>query len=151
MAERAEELYRLIVEIRRAFNELKTYSDDANADLGVTAAMRAVMEHLALHGPTSVPDIARAKSVTRQHIQQLSDALARDGLLEWNDNPRHKRSPLADLTANGRAGFAEIRKREAAALQDLAAELQDVDCTASADVLAELRAALGKLTKRSDG
>lgn len=134
-------LYRLIVEIRGAFNDLKALSDAMIADLGVTAAMRAVIEHLTGHGPQTVPQIADAKSVSRQHIQLIADALQDKGLVVYHDNPAHKRSRLVDLTADGRAVFEAIRSREAALLAELSETGQD-DWSSAADIVARLRARL---------
>lgn len=135
-------LYRLIVEIRGAFNDLKAFSDAANADLGITAAMRAVMEYVQTSGPEAVPMIARAKNVSRQHIQQLADALVDAGLAQWKDNPRHKRSALLALTAGGQQRFSEIRKREAVALAGIAAKLDGGEVDQAAETVSALRAVL---------
>lgn len=138
----AADLYRLIVEIRRAFNALAATGDSLHADLGVTSAMRALMEHLSEHGPAPVPDIARAKNVSRQHIQQMANALEAMGLLEFTANPRHKRSPFAALTPMGVQTFAEIRSREAGVLAGLARQLDPKTVGSAADTIARLRAAL---------
>lgn len=87
MNSKADLVYCLIVEIRRAFYELKAYSDEANADIGVTTATRALLEYLADSGPDTVPEVGRAKNVTRQHVQQLAESLVRAGLAEWRRNP----------------------------------------------------------------
>ena len=55
-------LHSLIAEIRGAFNDLKTYSDTQNEDLQITAAMRAVMEHIEGNGAQSMPVIAKEKT-----------------------------------------------------------------------------------------
>lgn len=135
-------LYRLIVEIRGAFHDLAEFSSAANADLAITAAMRAVMEYLDGNGPEAVPNIARAKNVSRQHIQQLADALVQAGFAKWGDNPRHKRSALLMLTAEGKKRFAEIRRREAKALAEIAAKLDAADIQTASDAVAALRSAV---------
>jgi hypothetical protein len=50
--------------------------------------MRAVLEFLSRHGPASVPQIARRRFVTRQHIQALVN-----GLME-QDSSHSNRTPL---------------------------------------------------------
>lgn len=142
MSSSAADLYRLIVEIRRAFNALASAGDDLHADLGITSAMRALMEHLSDNGPATVPDIARAKNVSRQHIQQMANALEEMGLLSFVANPRHKRSPFAALTEKGVDTFKEIRSREAQVLADLASRLQGEEVGRAADTITRLRAAL---------
>ncbi|MEX0346465.1 MAG: MarR family winged helix-turn-helix transcriptional regulator [Rhizobiaceae bacterium] len=137
-------LYRLIVEIRGAFHDLAEFSSAANADLAITAAMRAVMEYLDGNGAEAVPNIARAKNVSRQHIQQLADALVETGLAKWKDNPRHKRSALLTLTAEGKKRFAEIRRREARALAEIAAKLDETDIQTASDAVSALRAVVNE-------
>jgi DNA-binding MarR family transcriptional regulator len=132
-------LYRLIVEIRTAFQALKMLADQMHADLGVTAAERAVMEYLAGNGPTTVPDIARSKLVTRQHVQLLADALAAKGLAEAVVNPAHQKSKLIALTDKGGECFAAMRRREAMALSDLAEGLAPADLRAAAATVRTLR------------
>ncbi|MDH3263428.1 MAG: MarR family winged helix-turn-helix transcriptional regulator [Paracoccaceae bacterium] len=145
MSEGDDPIYGLIVEIRGAFNELKAFADDANADLGVTAAMRAVLEHLAWHGPSTVPDIARTKSVSRQHIQKLADALVAASLARFEPNPAHKRSALLAPTGAGERTFATIRQREAGALARLGEGLDPTRCREAAETVAALRRALAAL------
>lgn len=144
MNSNAADLYRLIVEIRRGFNALAAAGDALHSDLGVTSAMRALMEHLSEHGQATVPDIARAKNVSRQHIQQMANALEEMELLTFVANPRHKRSPFAALTPKGASVFTEIRRREADVLADLAGRLQGEDIAAAADTIARLRAVLAE-------
>jgi DNA-binding MarR family transcriptional regulator len=135
-------LYKLIVEIRSAFNALKALSDEMNADIGITAAMRAVMEHLETQRPATVPQIAAAKSVTRQHIQILADALVDKGFARYVANPAHQRSRLLELTDFGTRHFAEIRNREAEALGQLAQGFETTDLERATATLARLRSAL---------
>jgi DNA-binding MarR family transcriptional regulator len=147
VSEDKDQIYRLILEIRGAFNELKAFADDAHSDLGVTAAMRAVLEHLARFGPSTVPDIAREKSVSRQHIQKLADTLVAGGLARFEDNPAHKRSAFLVPTEAGEAAFATIRAREAEALARLGAKLERGCCGPAVETLAALRAALAGLSR----
>lgn len=118
-----DEVYSLITAIRACFRELRTLGDAMHADIGITAAMRAVMEHLADEKAVTVPDIARAKQVSRQSVQVLVDSLSAAGLAEVQANPEHKRSVLVALTAMGRQTFKGMRDRELVALAAIAADL----------------------------
>lgn len=140
-----KEVYRLIAEIRKAFNDLKAYSDSSNGDLDITAAMRAVMETLDGQGPMPVPEIARTKNVTRQHIQQLADALVEAGLARFVANPAHKSSRLLTLTRMGMDAFADIRQREAVALKNIARALDGDDLTTTIATIGHLREKLAGL------
>src|SRR5690606_18141459 len=55
--------------VRACFNRLRALGDTLHEDLGITASMRSVLESLHEDGARTVPQIAKSKSVTRQHIQ----------------------------------------------------------------------------------
>ncbi|HSG94907.1 MAG TPA: MarR family transcriptional regulator, partial [Afifellaceae bacterium] len=127
--------------IRLAFNQMRASADAAHADLGISAAMRAVLERLARGGPQTVPDMARARNVSRQHIQKIVDALGEAGLIDLTANPAHKRSPLIVLSADGRKLFAIIEKRETAILARISKDIEGHDLIAATDALKALTAA----------
>lgn len=127
----ATTLVAVLGEVRACFHRLKAVADAMHADLGINASMRAVLESLADRGPQTVPEIARGKRVSRQHIQVIVDALAAQGLAVLADNPAHRRSALVAATDRGRWAFAELRRREQPRLAELAAGLspQALDTT----------------------
>ncbi len=133
----------LIRTVRRAFRLFARSIERLHADLDVTAAMRVVLEMLEEDGAMTVPQMARQKGLTRQHFQTKVDALLQRGLVASQPNPAHARSVLIELTPEGRAVSAEMRRREQAeltrALADLdAARIEQADrllvefCTALA-------------------
>lgn len=117
--------------IRKNFWLLKKVSDSAIADLGLTASMRAILEYIHLNGAHSVPQIAAAKHVARQSIQELVDALMESELVEAIPNPLHKRSPLIGMTNKGEQMFAIVRSRDDALLTAAASTISmpDLDAT----------------------
>ncbi len=120
MAGQAQDLYQLIRHIRSCFHQLKALGDEFHRKLGITTAMRAVMESLAEDGEQTVPQMARLKAVSRQHIQVNVDALAKARLVRFSDNPGHKRSPIVALTPIGRTTFTGMRRREGGVLVHVA-------------------------------
>ena len=134
MTPEAIRLYAVIGDIRSCFNRLQAIANEMHRDLGVSAAMRAVMESLAQR-PQRVPQIARAKGVSRQRIQVNVDALLRRGLVELRDNPTHKRSPQIALTGRGRTAFVEIRRREGLVLDKLVDGLTPERLTTTSELL----------------
>ena len=138
----AKRLYRVVREVRGAFHALKQASDVLHAGRQVAAAERAVMERLAEGGPLTVPQMARARSCSRQHIQARVDALASRGLVRARDNPAHRRSPLIELSEKGAALFADMRAAEAVVLERSSHELCGADLAVTARTLAALSAAL---------
>jgi len=132
-------LYRVILGTRRLFHVLAEASSELSADTGITASMRAVLEVLFPGAQLTVPEIARRKKVTRQHIQQIVNRLQADGQVELIENPSHKRSQLVKLTPKGTASFRQIVAREQALLSALEEEFADLP-------LAESGAALEKIS-----
>ncbi len=112
MRSKTERLYALIGEVRLCFNLLKALTEQRHADLNVSTSMRAVMEGLFQEKPKTVPEIAREKGVSRQHIQLIINALLKRKLIEAVKNPAHKASPLYALTGQGRSVFTTIKRRE---------------------------------------
>lgn len=103
--------------IRHLFHQLRAVAEAVTpVQDGFTASHRAVMESLANHGPETVPALARARPVARQHIQVLVNELLELGFVETRPNPAHKRSPLIALTKSGEARFKAIRRAESDAL-----------------------------------
>ncbi len=131
-------------EIRACFNRMTALGDRLHRDLGVTTAMRAVMETLYENSEQTVPAIARAKRVTRQHIQVLLNRLIAAKLATTRPNPADKRSPLADLTEPGHTLFARMREREKAVFADLTRALAGSDLDATLATLAALHAFLDR-------
>lgn len=99
--------------VRRLFHQLRALAETASSPAGgFTASHRAVLESLTTGGPQTVPAMARARPVARQHIQVLVNDLLDMGLVETLPNAAHKRSPLIGLTPAGKRRFAEIRQAE---------------------------------------
>jgi DNA-binding MarR family transcriptional regulator len=69
------------------------------------------MRSLALLGPLTVPQIAQMLPPSRQRMQRLADELAAEGLVEFIDNPKHRRSKLVRLTPRGQARYRELNAR----------------------------------------
>ena len=134
MCTKAKKLYSTILDIRLSFNLLRSWADQMHQDLGVTASMRAVMESVAGGGEKSVPDIARSRGVSRQHIQVIVNCLTKANLVKTRNNPDDKRTFLVSLTDHGRIVFDEIQKREAVELKRLSKvfDTDELDVTQNA-------------------
>jgi DNA-binding MarR family transcriptional regulator len=150
MSASLSDTYRLVVEVRGTFRDLRAVADRYLADLSITAAMRALLEQVADQGPQTVPALAAAKRVQRQSIQTLVDGLIDRGVLEARPNPVHRRSPLIALTAAGERVFAEIRNRDATALARVAENLDGAAVISATATLVALRQALQPLLAEGD-
>jgi len=103
----------LIGEVRLLFHRLANAADALHESDGLPASQRAVLECLYKGDPKTVPQIASMKSVSRQHIQIIVNELSDKGFVEFTENPKHKRSPLVDLSDHGVQMFKKISQREA--------------------------------------
>ncbi len=138
----------LFNETRLLFHTLKEWAETIHGGLEVTGPMRAVLELLLLGPPATVPEMARARGVSRQHIQQQVDTLLDRALVQRLDNPSHRRSPKIALTDAGRARIQSIRADELNALARVQAGVSDAATADAARALSLWRAALKRDTAR---
>ncbi len=109
----------------------------------VSVSMRAVLEFLRREGDHTVSAIARARSVSRQHVQALVNELLDQGLVKRIDNPHHRRAPLIGLTERGADEIDEMHRRERAALEPLLHDRPNLTherLAVAAEVLADIGA-----------
>jgi len=138
MTPKEKQLYAVFHEVRTCFNQMKSLAEQLHQDLGVNPSMRAVMEALSAKSPQTVPDIAKSKGVSRQHIQTVMNSLQKEGFVDTLDNPAHKRSPFFDLTSKGRKVFTKIKEREKAPLHRLAATMSSESLECAQEALLQL-------------
>lgn len=139
------EVEAIVTAIRACFARLRAVGDALHQDLGVTTAMRAVIETASGNDNLTVPEIARLKRVTRQNIQVIVDGLVDAGLVRLVANPAHKRSSLVRLTNRGRDVFEEMRRRERSALASIAQDLDPAAVAATGETLAAMQGRLEEL------
>lgn len=86
-----------------------------------------VLKSLAEAGPATVPELARMRPVSRQHIQTIVNHLMDKGWVKVRPNPRHKRSGLVALTAKGRRALNDMLADATRLAGDLAGKLDAAD------------------------
>lgn len=129
----------LFDETRRLFHRLRRVAGQVHGGGELTAARRGVLLNLHRDGPQTVPQMARARPVTRQHIQAIVNSLLADGLVELGHNPAHKRSRLVSLTGKGLDLVKSMVAREAGLLKRLAGEVDARELASAAEVLGSVR------------
>jgi DNA-binding MarR family transcriptional regulator len=92
-----------------------------------------------MQGPQTVPQIARARPVSRQRIQRLADDAAEDGLVEFTDNPAHRRSKLVRLTPEGATLLQRLTENITDISKELADGMDEQELRTTAKVLRMLR------------
>lgn len=138
------ELEVLADEVRLAFHAFSEFARTSHGDV-IDPSGRAVLEYLSKHDPASVPEMARARGVSRQHIQTIVNDLDSKGLVEASSNPAHKRSPLFDLSAAGSDLITAISRTERNLLEPVSDALDPARLVAAAATLTEVRELLAKV------
>ena len=141
---RTSEIDELINEVRLLYNVLAQVGELLHEMENLTMGMRAVLEYLDSHGPHTVPEIARARRVTRQRVQTLVDQLLEDELVEALENVAHKRSVLIALTAAGERTITRMRERERTAIKSHGIETDSPQLRRALKTLREIRAGLSE-------
>jgi DNA-binding MarR family transcriptional regulator len=128
----------LAYETAALFHRLKVVVEQLHGR-DMTAHHRGILKGIELRGPQTVPQMARARPVSRQHIRAAIAPLLAQGLVEFVDNPDHKRSKILRLTAAGLARLEEINRREREVFGKLAAAFDPAELERAAGVLRALR------------
>lgn len=128
--------------VRECCHRLDALDDAVRQDVGITSAMRVVLEVLHDTGAQTVPQIARAKNVSRQHIQALADKLHANQLISMRQNARDRRSPLLVLSEGGERVVERMRERELGLLTEMSRVLNEDDIEVALTTLDALRAYL---------
>ena len=143
-----DELEVLFEESAALANRLKKNARLLHRNDNLSASGRGLLQTLQLHGAMTVPQLAAARSTSRQNIQVLVDRLAEAGFIEFVTNPGHKRSVLVGLTAAGRAMLASANEREAVLLENLLPHTASAQLREATELLRKLRFQLGGEPKR---
>jgi len=124
------------------FHRLRLTAEEIHGQGEASAGRRGVLRSLGRGGAQTVPQLARARPVSRQHIQVLVNALLGDGLVELRENPAHRRSRLVALTRKGALLLAAMEEREGRLLSRLAVPASARELDAAAAVLRKVRESL---------
>ena len=99
----------IILEIFKVSGLLATEGDRLTKAFGLSSARWKVLGALNMSNkPLTVSQIARIMGLTRQAVQRLADAMKKDGLLDYQPNPQHKRANHVVLTDKGRDIYSLI-------------------------------------------
>jgi len=130
------------------FHRLRAVAEEVHGQGEASAGRRGLLLSLARGGPQTVPQLARARPVSRQHVQTLVNALAADGLVELVENPAHKRSSLVRLTRAGALRLDGMARRERELLGSLSLGVGAHELRAASETLRQVRAAFASPTWR---
>jgi DNA-binding MarR family transcriptional regulator len=133
-----ETMQELMIETISAFFLLRAVGKRIGAVTAADGGYWGMLRSLKLAGAQTVPQIARSRPVSRQHIQKLANEMIAEGVIELVDNPAHQRSKLLQLTTKGEAVFQEITDRIAQEAEDFAQDMDVTELQISVKVLRQL-------------
>lgn len=134
-----EQLSDLVITVFRLNGALTAWGDEFAASEGLSTARWQMLGAIALAGRAlTAPQIAAQMGMTRQGAQKQLHVLVDDGLIEAQANPMHKRSPLYDLTRQGRTAFESIDERWKQHAAQLASQFKSVELESATGILTSL-------------
>lgn len=134
-----ESATQVILSIFRINGLLLAAGDLLTADDGLTSARWQVLGAIALAGrPLTVPQIARRMGLTRQSVHPTVRRLVHDGLVAFESNTDHRRSPLVNLTQHGLTVYSAVDRRQARWVNRLAESIARSDLETTVRVVDEI-------------
>jgi DNA-binding MarR family transcriptional regulator len=128
---KAEVIAGLMLEVAQCFFKIRALGQKA----GLITSWAAV--HL-VSCEASRCQIAQMRPTSRQRMQRLADELAAEGLVEFIDNPRHRRSKLVQLTVKGDARFRELNAKLLVIASTMGVALSEEDIRKTAKIVGQL-------------
>jgi DNA-binding MarR family transcriptional regulator len=135
---KGEAIADLVFEVAQFFFRMRAAGQKAGFITSWGAGAFGFMRSLALIGPLTVPQIAQMRPTSRQRMQRLADELAAEGLVEFIDNPRHRRSKLVRLTRKGHVRYREMSVRFVAIASTMGADLGEADIRKTSEIVRRL-------------
>ena len=129
----------IVLETFKLSGLLGTQGDELAGEFGLTSARWKILGALVYSDfKLTVSQIAVAMGQTRQSVQRLANAMVEDGLLEYIDNPAHKKAKLVNLTKNGRKVYAGLEKKQIPWANSISASFSQQDLKTTLEVLKQL-------------
>ena len=107
---KGEAIAELMLEVAQCFFRIRSLGQKEGFITGWGGGAFGFMRSVAMLGPLTVPQIAQMRPTSRQRMQRLADELAAEGLVEFIDNPKHRRSQLVRLTRKGDARYRKLNE-----------------------------------------
>jgi DNA-binding MarR family transcriptional regulator len=98
--------------------------------------------------PLTVPQIAEMRPTSPQRMQRLADELSAEELVEFIDNPKHRRSKLVQLTRKGEARYSELNARLLVIASTTGGAFSELDTRKTTENVRLLRDDVKALSKR---
>ena len=138
VSSKAEAIAELMLEMTQCFFRIRALGQRTGLITSWGGGAFGFMRSLALLGPLTVPQIAQMRPTSRQRMQRLADALEAEGLAEFIDNPRHRRSKLVRLTSKGGVRYRELSARLLEIASTVGAGLSERDIRRTMEIVRRL-------------
>ena len=135
---KAEAIAELTLEVAQCFFRIRALGQKTGLITSWGGGAFGFMRSLALLGPLTVPQIAQMRPTSRQRMQRLADELEADGLVEFIDNPKHRRSKLVRLTRKGHARYRVLEARFLAIASTMGVGLSEGDIRRTTEIVRQL-------------
>jgi DNA-binding MarR family transcriptional regulator len=147
LARKAEAIAALMLEVAQCFFRIRALGQTTGLITSWGGGAFGFMRSLVLLGPLTVPQIAEMRPTSRQRMQRLADELAAEGLVEFIDNPKHRRSKLVRLTRKGAAHYRELEARLLSVASTMGVGLSGGDIRRTTEIVRQLS---DEVTARSE-
>jgi DNA-binding MarR family transcriptional regulator len=137
---KAEAIAELMLDVAQCFFRIRAAGQKTGLITSWGGGAFGFMRSLAMFGPLTVPQIAEMRPTSRQRMQRLADELAAVGLVEFIDNPKHRRSKLVRLTRKGTARYQEMSTRFLEMASTIGGELNETEIRKTAAIVRQLSA-----------
>src|SRR5215203_6180844 len=135
---KAEAIAELMLEVAQCFFRIRAVGQKTGLITSWGGGAFGFLRSLALLGALTVPQIAQMRPTSRQRMQRLADELAAEGLVEFIDNPRHRRSKLVRLTRKGDARYREMDARFLSITSTMGISLSEVEIRRTTEIVRQL-------------
>ena len=135
---KAEAITELMLEVAQCFFKIRALGQKAGFITSWGGGAFGFMRSLALLGPLTVPQIAQMRPTSRQRMQRLANELAAEGLVEFIDNPKHRRSKLVQLTPKGDARYRAANARLLSIASTMGVSLSEPDIRKTTEIVRHL-------------
>ena len=122
---------------------LATEGDRLTKAFGLSSARWKVPGALEMSKvPLTVSQIALTMGLTRQVVQRLTDAMKKDGLLDYQVNPQHKRASHVVLSDKGKGVYSLISEIQVPWANQKSKEINAADLKATLITLRKITSLL---------
>jgi DNA-binding MarR family transcriptional regulator len=135
---KTEAVAELMLEVAQCFFRIRAVGQKTGLITTWGGGAFGFIRSLALLGPLTVPQIAQMRPTSRQRMQRLADELAADGLVEFIENPKHRRSKLVRLTPKGNTRYRGLNARFLSIASTMGVALSEADIRKTIEIVRHL-------------